>query len=224
MSGVRGWELFRDLPAAELRRVVSVARRRRFARNEVVFHRGDPATTLHLVARGRFAARVTTRLGDTTTYALHGPGDAFGELSLVDEDGVRSTTVIALEVGETFEVHRDDFQQLRDTYPVVDRVLVGLLAARLRSANERLLEALFVPADGRVLLSLARLADVYPGAETSVIPLTQEEIAGLAGVSRATVNRVLRAEVARGTVELRRGRTVVLDAQAVARRARTPLL
>ena len=52
------------------------------------------------------------------------------------------------------------------------------------------------------------------------LPLTQEEIAGLAGTSRATVNRVLRQEERRGTVSLGRGRTVLLDVAALARRRR----
>ncbi len=45
-------------------------------------------------------------------------------------------------------------------------------------------------------------------------------LAGLAGTSRATVNRVLREEEARGTVRLARGRTVVIDREGLARRSR----
>jgi len=207
--------LFGELPAAELRRVVAVAKRRRFARNEVVFHRDDPADTLHLVVRGRFASRVTTQLGDTVTVGVQGPGDAFGELALVEDGAARSTSVVALEPGETLAVSRTDFDRIRRDYPAVNDVLVRLLARRLRRQSELLVEALFVSAEARVLRRLVELARLY-GDE---IPLTQEEIAGLAGTSRATVNRVLRAEAKKGTVELRRGRTSVLDAQALARRA-----
>jgi CRP-like cAMP-binding protein len=53
-----------------------------------------------------------------------------------------------------------------------------------------------------------------------VIPLTQEVLAEMAGSTRQTVNQVLREEQERGTVELRRGKTVVLDAAELARRAR----
>jgi CRP-like cAMP-binding protein len=206
--------LFGELPAAELRRLVAVARRRRFGRNEVVFHRDDPADTLHLVVRGRFASRVTTQLGDTVTVAVQGPGDAFGELALVEDGAARSTSVVALEPGETLAVSHTDFDRLRRDYPAVNDVLVRLLARRLRRQSELLVEALFVGAETRVLRRLVELAALY-GDE---IPLTQEDIAGLAGTSRATVNRVLRAEAKRETVELRRGRTVVLDAEALARR------
>jgi CRP/FNR family cyclic AMP-dependent transcriptional regulator len=106
-------QLFRGLPEAELRRLVSVARRRRFDRGEVVFHRGDPADSLHLVVKGRFTARVATQLGDTVTVAIHGPGEAFGELALVDAGAMRSTTVAAVEAGETLAINRDDFGRVR---------------------------------------------------------------------------------------------------------------
>ena len=48
------WPLLVDLPPEDVRRMLSIARRRTFARGEVVFHRDDPADSLHLVVRGRF--------------------------------------------------------------------------------------------------------------------------------------------------------------------------
>ena len=212
--------LFGGLPEAEIRRLVAAARRRVFRRNEVVFHAGDPADTLHLIVRGRFASRLTTQLGDTVTVAVQGPGEAFGELALVEVGASRSTTVIALEAGETHAVGRDDFSRLRRQYPTVNDVLVRLLARRLRRQSELLVEALFVDAETRVLRRLCELADLYGDGEETVVPLTQEDIAGLAGTSRATVNRVLGAEAKRGTVRMTRGRTIVLDLPALAARSR----
>ncbi len=87
--------------------------------------------------------------------------------------------------------------------------------------DERLLEALYLPADRRVLRRVVELANLYASGEGPVeVPLTQEELAGLAGTSRPTVNQVLREEQERGTVELQRGRTIVLDLEALAKRAR----
>ena len=51
----------------------------------------------------------------------------------------------------------------------------------------------------------------------AIYALTQEDIASLAGTSRATVNRVLREEQQRGTLALGRGRTVLLDVVSLAR-------
>ena len=208
------WSLFADVPADELASLLSIARRRTFSRGEVVFHEGDPADSLHLVTRGRFAARLRTRLGDTALLSIVGQGQGFGELALVGQSQPRSTTVSALEPAETRAVYGADFARVRHEHPAIDGVLVALLAAQVRRLSERVLEAYYVDAEARVRRRLLELAATYGGEEPVLpvtVPLTQEDIAGLAGTSRATVNRVLRQEQARGTIALARGRTVVLD-------------
>lgn len=208
-----------DLPGEELQRLQTAARRRTFGRNEVVFHQGDPADSMHMVQKGRFAVRVRTPIGDVATIAILGAGDAFGELALIGAEHDRSATVLSLEPSETLSISRSDLDRLRRERPEVNDLLVKLLAARLRRTNALLAEALYVTADRRVVNRLRELAALYEnaGGETS-IPLTQEEIATLAGTSRATVNRVLRAEERSGALELARGRTIVRD---VARLGRT---
>ncbi len=192
------------------------ARRRRFSAGEVVFHAGDPADTLHLVRSGRFAVRITTEFGSTATLNVVGPGGAFGELALLTPDAPRSATVAALEEAETLSIHQLDFNRLRARRPQTDALLVGVLAARVRELSEQLVEALHIPADTRVRRRLLDVAGNYG----DVVPLTQEELASLAGTSRATVNRVLRDEQRRGTIELSRGRTTLVDPDALAKRAR----
>ena len=214
------WSLFADVPVEEVRRVLAVSRRRTFARGEVVCHRGDPADSLHLIRKGRFAVRITTPLGDTAILAVHGPGEAFGELALVSDASVRSATVAALEAGESHSIYRPDFLELRRKHPRVGDVLAALLADNVRRLSDHLVEALHLPAETRVLRRLLDAAAFYGGGKgEGGVPLTQEELAGLAGTSRATVNRVLREEARRGTVELARGNTRVLDRSAIARRA-----
>jgi CRP/FNR family transcriptional regulator, cyclic AMP receptor protein len=216
------WRLFAEVPEQEMREVLQIARRRRFSRGEVVFHRDDPGDSLHLIGKGRFAIRIMTPLGDRTTIAIRGPGDSFGEMALVSEDSRRAATVSALEEAETLAVYKDDFGRLRRKHPAVDAVLIAFLAHEVRRQNELLLDALYVPAERRVLRRLLELAVLYPtmGEDQQSIPLTQEVLAELAGTSRATVNRVLNEERRRGTLELRRGRTLIRDLEALARRGR----
>lgn len=215
------WRLLEGLPEEEVRRVLSMARRRRFARNEVVFHRGDPADGVDLIAKGRFAVRIVTPLGDTAILSILGPGELFGEIALVSDDAERGATLVALEPAETLSVHRIDFEGLRARHPETADVVISVLAGQIRRLSEHLVEALYVPADRRVLRRVLELAAVYGGDDGGVtlIPLNQEDIAGLAGTSRATVNKVLRDAEGRGELRLERGRTVVLDAAAIRRRA-----
>lgn len=214
--------LLSGVAAEDVEELLDRARRRRFAAGEVVFHAGDPADTLHLVRSGRFAVRITTEFGATATLNVVGPGGAFGELALLTPDAPRSATVAALEEAETLSIHQLDFDRLRARRPQTDALLVGVLAQRVRELSEQLVEALHIPADTRVRRRLLDVVGAYGGAAEAgaVVPLTQEELASLAGTSRATVNRVLREEQERGTVELSRGRTTLVDPAALARRAR----
>jgi CRP-like cAMP-binding protein len=95
------------------------------------------------------------------------------------------------------------------------------LANEVRTLTDLLLDALYLPVEKRVLRRLIELARLYPAADGKpVITLTQEAVAELAGASRATVNQVLREEEKRGTVQLLRGRTRLLDLESIQRRAR----
>jgi CRP-like cAMP-binding protein len=213
------WKLLAGVPDKDVRQVLSIARRRTFKRGEVVFHEADPADSLHLVVSGRFAVHRTTRLGEEALLVVRAPGEAFGELALVSAEP-RSATVYALEPAETMCVLRREFDGLRSRHPSVDRILVSLLAHELRRTDELLSEAYYESAERRVLRRLLDLVDVYGSGDLQTeIPLTQEQLASLAGASRATVNAVLSAERARGTISLRRGGTIVHDVDAVARRA-----
>ena len=213
------WELLAGVPADDARRVLAIGRRRTFGRGEIVFHQLDPADSLHLVANGRFAVRRTTPLGEDALLAIRGPGAFFGELALVS-GGARSATVQALEPAETLAVYRADFDELRRRYPQVDQVLVQLLAQEVRRMDELLSEAYYVNAERRVLRRLLEVSEAYGGGVPgAVVPLTQEQLAALAGTSRATVNAVLSAERQRGTLSLKRGRTTLNDPAALARRA-----
>jgi CRP/FNR family transcriptional regulator, cyclic AMP receptor protein len=211
------WPLLAGIPKEDARVLLAIARRRMFGKGEVVFHRDDPADSLHLVVRGRFGARVLTPLGDSVLVDVLGPGQSFGELALFLPDARRSATVEALEAGETRSIFRNDFAVLQREHPAVKDVLLRLLAEQLRRSTDRVVEAHYVDAETRVRRRLVELASTY---EDGVVPLTQEDIAAMAGTSRATVNRVLREEARLGAVALARGRTTVLDSEGLERRCR----
>ena len=221
------WPILSSLSEEDRRRVLSSTRRRKFSRREVLFHEGDPGDTLHLIDKGRVAVRITTPLGDVATLSVLGAGDVVGEMAVLHEGGRRGATVIALEAAETLSLGRDQFLELRRDHPAVDRFIIEVLASHVRRVDAHLMEALFVPVERRVLRRLLALIDVYAGpqppvspTDSSEIPLTQDDLASLAGTSRATVNRVLRQAEEAGWVSLGRGRIKVLDPERLARRAR----
>jgi CRP/FNR family transcriptional regulator, cyclic AMP receptor protein len=107
------------------------------------------------------------------------------------------------------------FAALRARHPQVDRVLVAMLADNVRRLSGQVLEALYVPVDERVARRLHELAEVY-GAE---VPVTQDDLAGMAGTTRASANLALRRLADSGVVALGRGRIVVRHLPALRRAA-----
>ena len=216
------WPLLASLDDEERRRVLSAARRRTYARGEVLVREGDPSDALHLVESGRLAVRVSTTGGENATINLLTHGDYFGELSLLDgQPPVRSATIVALEKSETLSLSATEFRALRARHRAADQLLLTLMARRVEELSARLLEAMYDGLDVRVYRRLAELAGLYgEGSGPAVVPLTQEHLAELVGGTRPTVNQILQKLAGRGVVELGRGRLTVLDRAWLEQRAR----
>lgn len=207
------WAILEGLSDDDVRQVIKTAVRRRFRNGDTLFHHGDPGDSLHLLDKGHVAIRVASPRGDTLTFAVLEPGDSFGEQALLSPDSQRTASAVAIGPVETLMLRRAEFNDLRRRHPPITEVLVHALAAQVRRLSDQVADAHTLSADERVLKQLARLVDSFDvdGVDTVTIPLTQEDLASLAGTTRPTANRALQPLVADGIIELRRGRIEVTD-------------
>jgi CRP/FNR family transcriptional regulator, cyclic AMP receptor protein len=206
------WALFDGLASESVDRILAAARRVRLSRGEILFHEGERAESVYLIESGKVAARISTPEGALVTVAVLGPGSAVGELALLGDDERRTATVQAVEPVVALALLRRDFAELRRQHPSVTEFLVTSLATTVRRLDAQLVEAFHLPAETRIRRRLYALAQVYDrGSRVIEVDLTQEELAQLAGTTRPTLNRVLREEERRGTLQLRRGRIMILD-------------
>ena len=74
--------------------------------------------------------------------------------------------------------------------------------------------------DKRVLRRVLELGELYRNGETICVPLGQDEIAQLAGVTRQTVNKVLAKAQQDGVLRIERGRLEILGLEEIRRRCR----
>jgi CRP/FNR family cyclic AMP-dependent transcriptional regulator len=214
------WPILQDLCEADRARVLAATARHRYARDEMIVHQGDPGGAFHLLARGRVSVRVSTLDGEVVTLSVLGPGDFFGEQALLGPRHQRTASVVALETVETLSMDSSRFDQLRHAHPPVEHFLVEVLAAQVRRLTTHLMEALYVPAEQRTLRRLMGLLGTYSSSgHPIVVPITQEDLARMAGTTRPTVNRVLRAMEEAGALRLSRGRIEVLSVDALRQRA-----
>jgi CRP-like cAMP-binding protein len=217
------WSLLASLPELEREQLLARTRRRTYARHEVLVREGDLSDSLHLVEEGRLAVRVGTAAGDTALLNVIGPGDWFGELSLLGAGAPsRTATVVALETVTTRALTATTFAELRRRHPASGELLLTLLSRRVEELSGRLIEVMYDSLDRRVHRSLLQLVRIY-GADDPTHPvtvrLTQEQLAGLVGSTRSSVNEVLQKLARLGVVELGRGRIVVHQPSELVRKA-----
>src|SRR5204862_5871568 len=142
------------------------------------------------------------------------PGEAFGEMAMLAEDHRRTSTIVAIEPVVTLTLRFDEFRRLCDDYPGVQALLVRMLAQRVDRLSTHLVDALYLPADRRVLRTLVDLSREYaePARVGDVtLPLTQVDVAELSGASRPTTNRYLRRLEREGLGQLNRGPVTLAD-------------
>jgi CRP-like cAMP-binding protein len=218
------WPLLASLTVEDRDQLLAETRRRNYDRGEVVVREGDPSDSLHLVEAGRLAVRVDTPTGDTAMLGVIGPGDWFGELSLLGTGAhVRTATVVALESSTTRSLGTAAFAALRRQHPAVGELLLTLASRRIEELSARLVEAMYDGLDRRVYRRLVDLVSTYRpdgSGHPVMIPVTQEQLAELVGGTRPSVNQVLQRLAKEGVVELGRGRIVVHQPDDLARRVR----
>ena len=219
MSRRQGGGALGGLPAAGRDAVLAAATERGWTRDELLVRDGDDAASLMIITAGHAVARLATAAGDQVTLSVLGPGDVIGEVGLLIRSGERTADVVALEPVAALVLRRPDFDRIRRTRPEVDDFVMELMARRIDRLSYRVAEAHHVPVPQRVARRLHEVGRLYVADDRPVrIPLTQEDIAGLAGATRPTVNAVLRQLERDGVVRLGRARLELVDIPELRRR------
>ena len=214
---LRGVPLFQELADEELERVAGATRARTYPRNSVILFEDDPGDALYVVAGGQVKVVLVGEDGREVILSVMGPGDFFGEMSLIDDEP-RSAHVIAMEDAQLFVLRREDFQHALEEHP---RIAIGLLRAlsrRLRRADDQIGALVLLDVTGRVAKLLLELADEEDGV-TITRRLTHHTLAQMVGSSRETVSRTMRDLVERGCIAVNRQSIVLADRGALARAA-----
>jgi CRP/FNR family cyclic AMP-dependent transcriptional regulator len=209
---LRRCALFSHAGDDALRSVAGQMRKRRYRRNEVIFHQGDIGDSFHVIAAGGVKIVLPSAEGDEAIIASLKAGDFFGELALLDRSP-RSTTATAIEATETLTLPREGFLELLQDDPELVRALLRALAEELRRLTGHVEELHFLDLAGRLSIRLVRLArDVDPDASGRAEldwPFTQSDLAAMIGGTRQSVNKLLSGLVDDGLISIERDTLVI---------------
>jgi CRP/FNR family transcriptional regulator len=207
-------ELFSFLGAKELEDIAPRITLREFAKNEVILSEEDANFYMYAVIRGKVRVFQTAEDGKEAVLAIHGEGNFFGELSLVDGK-TSPATVAATEETVVALISKKDFDALLKH----QQFLEGLLKSfcdRLRDSWRRIQMLGMKNAEERVRTLLYLLSEEHsavrdPDGITLGVRLTHQNIADMSGLTRETVTRVMDKWIKKGEVTLDGNRRIRLE-------------
>lgn len=136
--------IFQDLTEDEASRVAAVCVERTYHEGEIIFVEHTEGNELFLILEGEVTIQLElTNQDDAMPLVTLGPGDVFGELSVVDE-APRSATARCVRSARVLVLTKEDFDRLiesdHDLGLKVMRNVAQLVSRRVRQANQKILD------------------------------------------------------------------------------------
>lgn len=211
-----------DLSPPDLRDLAAHLRRRRYSKGQILFAQGEPGASLFVVESGRVNTVLAYSDGKELVLNSYGPGDVFGELSLLDGEGRFADAVVECD-SQLLVLGRDEFVRFLEERPRTAISLLAIVTRKVRRLTRQVHDIAFLDVPARLAqalldLSAARGKPVDGGAARS-IRTTQTEMAGMIGATRESVNKWLGYFEDRGLIRRTRGQVTVLRPDILAQRA-----
>ena len=207
---LRNVPIFAELEERELEKIAKLGVRQKYKKGNVVVIEQESGAALFIIVSGKVKIVRMDEDGREVILSIFGPGEFFGEMSLLD-GMARSASVMLM-------IHRRDFLELLHEFPSVAISLLAELAMRLRKADMQIKSLSLKDAAGRVANVVLMLADdigIFRKGKVEIedLPL-QQDIANMAGTSRETVSRMLNMFVEKGQIQLDGSKITINDYDA----------
>lgn len=157
---LRNIEIFKYISADESRRILDDATKLTLQSGGILFEAGSVGNEMYIIESGRIKIYRDSD-DDEISFAEFGSGDAFGEMSLIDEYP-RSASAAALEDCELLSLTRSDFTKILEQDPPVGVKLLLAVAEvfskRMRK-TDKLLETYHLV--NRALINNEQFRELY---------------------------------------------------------------
>ncbi|TDQ53807.1 Crp/Fnr family transcriptional regulator [Actinorugispora endophytica] len=174
--------------------LLSLGVRREFAAGQVLLRQGEHSTHVFVLVAGHVKVLSESDSGRTILLSVRSRGDLVGELAGMDSSP-RMARVVAIGAIATRVMAFAEFEAFLERHPAAGRTVNGSIAAKLRSATDKIVDFSSQEVPVRLARALLRiLADHGRPAEDGVsigIPLTQPELAAIVAASEPAVHKAL---------------------------------
>lgn len=192
--------LFYGLTEAQLDVLSTGSSRRSYAKGRTIVAEGEPSQSMFVLLSGRAKVQRSDSEGKEVIIAMIGPGEFFGEMSLIDDEP-RSASVITLETCEFLSIRKESFAQILSQSTEVCLGVMKGLVKRLRGADRKIETLALLDVYGRVARVLLDSSELVDGERVVRNRLTRQQIAKMIGASREMVSRVMKVLETEGFIE-----------------------
>jgi len=201
--------LFRQLSDEQVEIIAERVVIRRFMRGQTVVQQGAKEDTLFILLSGEARVLVTNSRGREVFLAGLGPGDFFGEMSLIDGEP-HSATVRTERNADVLILGRDDLARCLVQNSSLAYTLMRGLVRRLRGANKQIMSLALLDVSGRVARILLDSAETENGVTLIRQRVSRTTLAKSTGASREMVSRAMRQFEKQGLISIRADGALVI--------------
>lgn len=190
------------------------ARRQRLAKKEILFACGSPPEALYCVDRGMVRLCVTSADGREAVLGLVTPGHWFGEASVFSGQA-RAHDAFAVVQSELLVLPAQALHLVVDDRPDFLLQFLRLMGLRYKLTLERMdsavLQSLPIRLARKLLEQCALESRSACPPSTAQLDVSQESLGHMLGVSRQSVNKVLKQWESQGLVQVSYRNLLVRD-------------
>lgn len=205
----------RRLTAADRSALLALATRRHYKRGEFVFESGSPGNNVYIIEEGRAKVFKLAESGKEMILWFCFPGEIFGLAEISGGGGTREVFAQVCTPALVHCVPREAFVSFLATHPDTAARVMDLLACRMRTLGEMLLNLASDDVRTRLIKLLTRLCARYGqrmnGIHYLEIPLTHQDMADMIGTSRQTVTSEINHLKRLGLLDTAGHRVVIQD-------------
>jgi CRP-like cAMP-binding protein len=213
---------FKHLSTEAIYKVNTLFHDREVRADERIYHEGDGADHLYLVAMGKVKlVRNTTSGREVLLDILHG-GDYFGALTI---SGGRAHTETAIAQTDCciLQISSADFESILSEHPDVARKALEIVSQRLAESQEVIKQLSIYTTEQRIAAALLRLAgklgEIRGENVLIQLPFSRQDLAAMTGTTTETVSRVMSHFAEEKLVKSGRKWVTVTDAKRLKRLA-----
>lgn len=206
--------IFKSLSRQDKIAILKKVRHIRVNKGETFVHEGDKSSTLYIINTGVAKSIRTSSLGKEQIIALQSDGDIIGEYYLLSDYEPYRFSVTALSPMQLCTLQKKDMDAILDLHPYLCRTMLTELSKKMITIEDKIENLVITDTDSKVAYLLLQLYNKFgrQSPEGPIIdnPLSREDMANFAGMTRETMSRYLNKLAKEGVIRFLGQKTIVL--------------